>query len=144
MKTTLPKDRGTERDWYLVDAADKPVGRLAVQIANILRGRQNPTYTPHMDTGDFVVVINAARVKLTGRKEEQKQYQRYSGFRGGLKKESAAMVRARNPERIVEQAVKGMMPKNHLNRKLYSRLKVYAGPEHPHEAQMPKAINVAE
>jgi len=142
MKTSLPKDPGNNRAWFLVDAKDKPLGRLAVKTANILRGKNKATFTPHMDTGDFVVVINADKVKLTGRKEQQKTYKRYSGFRGGLKETKASVVRERHPERLIELAVKGMLPKNNLSRKLFTRLKVYAGEQHPHTAQNPRKVEL--
>lgn len=143
MKTFLPKDSGTNRAWYVVDASNKPLGRLAVGIAMILRGKTKVTYSPQVDTGDFVIVINAEQVKLTGKKEEQKMYASYSGFRGGLKKRTAAAVRARHPERMIKQAVHGMLPKNTLSRKLLTRLNVYAGDKHPHAAQKPQVIEVA-
>lgn len=142
MKTTLPKDPGTKRAWLLVDATDKTVGRLAVKIANILRGKTKPTFSPQVDTGDFVVVINAEKIKLTGRKEEQKIYQRYSGYRSGLKELTAASMRERHPERLIELAVRGMLPKNALGRKVIKRLKAYAGPEHPHEAQQLQPVEL--
>jgi large subunit ribosomal protein L13 len=142
MKSFMPKDAGTDREWVLVDAAGKPLGRVAVVISDILRGKTKPTFTPHVDTGDFVVVINAEKVKLTGKKEDQKVYQRYSGYRGGLKEVPVATVRERHPERMIQLAVKGMLPKNTLSRKLASRLKVYAGAEHPHEAQNPRKIEL--
>lgn len=142
MKTTIPNVSQIQRRWLVLDAADRPLGRLAVQAANLLRGRGKAVYTPHVDTGDFVVVINAARVRLTGKKERQKIYQRFSGYRGGLKEETAAEVRGKHPERMIEQAVKGMLPKNTLNRKIFSRLKVYAGAEHPHVAQRPETLAV--
>jgi large subunit ribosomal protein L13 len=138
MKTTLQKTDDADRVWLLVDAADKPLGRLAVGIANALRGRNKAIFSPQMDNGDFVVVINAEKVKLTGNKEEQKFYDRYSGYRGGLKSIKASTMRERHPERLVLLAVKGMMPKNILARGAYGRLKVYAGKEHPHAAQNPK------
>ena len=140
MKTFVAKDPGADRAWFLVDAEDKPLGRVAVKVANALRGRNKPTFTPHVDTGDFVVVINAEKVKLTGRKEEQKVYQRYSGYRGGLKETKASVVRERHPDRLIKLAVKGMLPKNNLSRKIFRRLKVYAGAQHPHEAQNPQAM----
>lgn len=142
MKTFLPKDPGQNRDWVLVDAQDKPLGRLAVKIADILRGKNKAIFTPQVDTGDFVVVINADKIKLTGRKEEQKLYQRYSGFRGGLKKIKASVVRERHPERMIETAVRGMLPKNNLSRKSFGRLKVYAGDKHPHAAQGPRKVEL--
>ena len=142
MKTFIAKDPGQNREWVLVDADGKPLGRLAVGIANILRGRTKPTFTPHVDTGDFVVVINAQKVRLTGRKEEQKTYRRYSGYRGGLKEVKASVVRERHPERMIQSAVKGMLPRNKLSKQMFRRLKVYAGDEHPHAAQQPQAVNV--
>jgi len=142
MKTTLVKDTEVTRAWYVVDAAGQPAGRLAVKLANVLRGRNKRNYTPHTDMGDFVVVINAAQVKLTGAKEEQKIYKDYSGYPSGLKLRKAAVIRVRQPTRIVAQAVKGMLPKNHMSRKLITRLKVYAGAEHPHAAQAPKVLEV--
>lgn len=140
MKTTITKDAEVVRDWYVVDAAKKPAGRLAVAVANLLRGRGKTTYTPHVDMGDFVVVLNAAEVKLTGSKEEKKIYDKYTGFTGGLKQATAKAVRARKPERIVRDAVKGMLPKNRLANQQIRRLKVYAGTEHPHAAQQPKVL----
>ena len=139
MKTFVPKDPGENRRWLLMDAADKPVGRLAVTIANALRGKDRPTYSPEIDTGDAVVVINAKKVKLSGNKEEQKIYQSYSGYRGGQKRQTAAQVRARFPERIIKHAVKGMLPKNALAVRMMGRLKVYADDVHPHAAQRPIA-----
>ena len=137
MKTFVPKDPGENRRWFVVDAADKPVGRLSVTIANALRGKDRPTYSPEVDTGDFVVVVNAAKAKFTGNKEEQKVYHSYSGHRSGLKIQTAAQVRSRFPERIIQHAVKGMLPKNKLARNMMSRLKVYANADHPHAAQKP-------
>ena len=140
MKTFVPESKDIRREWHLVDAAGQPLGRLAVKIANLLRGRVKPIYTPHVDTGDFVVVINAEKVALTGRKESMKTYKRYTGFRNGLHITPVAVMRERHPERIVEHAVKGMLPKNNLARDMFKRLKVYAGTEHPHAAQAPKAL----
>ncbi len=142
MKTTLPKDPGDNRDWLLVDAEDKVLGRLAVEIANALRGKDKPTFTPHIDTGAFVVVINAEKVKLTGRKDEQKIYQRYTGWRSGRKEETAAAVREQHPDRMIMLAVKRMLPQNRLSRQMFKRLKVYAGSEHPHEAQNPRQVEL--
>jgi large subunit ribosomal protein L13 len=142
MKSTLGKNPGDEREWLLVDAADKPLGRLAAEVADVLRGKDKPTYTPHIDMGAFVVVVNAEKVKLTGRKEEQKEYQHYTGFRSGLKKTTAAVVRASHPDRMIRQAVRGMLPKNNLSRRAVRRLKVYAGAEHPHEAQNPREVTL--
>lgn len=144
MKTTLPKSPAdSDRAWILVDAADRPLGRLATKIADVLRGKNMPTFTPHVDTGGFVVVINAEKVKLTGQKETRKMYQRYSGYRGGLRETPAAEVRARHPERLIKMAVKGMLPKNTLARHSFRRLKVYAGTEHPHAAQNPEKVELA-
>ena len=142
MKTYLAKDPGDGRGWVVVDAADKPLGRLAVKIADVLRGRHRPTFTPHVDTGDFVVVVNAEKVKLSGRKETKKIYHRFSGYRGGLKKIPASVVRQRHPDQLIRLAVKGMLPNNNLSRKLAVRLKVYAGPEHPHAAQNPRRVEL--
>ena len=142
MNTFFPKDPGQDRKWILVDAAEKPVGRLAVYIANALRGKDRPTFAPQIDTGDFVIVVNAAKVRLTGRKEEQKTYMSYSGFRSGLKIQSAAQVRASHPERIIQHAVRGMLPKNKLAIQMMRRLKVYAGAEHPHAAQNPQPLTL--
>ncbi len=139
MKTFFPKDPGENRQWLLFDAAEKPVGRLAVTIANALRGKDKPDYTPWIDTGAFVVVINASKVKLSGSKEEQKTYERYSRWRGGHTILPASVVRAKNPERIILEAVKGMLPDNKLARGMMRRLRVYPGAEHPHEAQQPVA-----
>ncbi len=140
MNTFFPKDPGENRRWLIVDAADQPVGRIAVKIANALRGKDQPTYTPWVDTGAFVIVVNASKVKLSGVKDEQKTYERYSRWRGGHKILPAAVVRAKNPERIVEEAVKGMLPGNKLARGMMRRLRIYAGAEHPHAAQNPVAL----
>lgn len=138
MKTTLAKtSNAAEKTWFVVDAADQPVGRLAVKIAAILRGRHKPTYTPHVDTGDFVVVINADKVKFTGSKETDKTYMFYTGWVGTAYRRSAEFMRAHKPEFIIEHAVKGMLPKNRLANAMMKKLKVYAGAEHPHAAQNP-------
>jgi len=142
MTTTIARESEVKRVWHLVDAAGKPAGRLAVKIAALLRGRTKPMYTPHVDTGDFVVVVNAEKVKLTGRKDDQKFYDHYTGYRGGLRRKPASFVRERHPERILELAVKGMMPKNTLSRGMFKRLKVYAGASHPHEAQNPQVVEL--
>lgn len=138
MKTTIPKENEVKHAWVLVDAAGKPCGRLAVTIANLLRGRGKPDYTPHIDMGDFVVVVNADKVKLTGRKEQQKQYAKYTRYQSGYKLTSAADMRQKHPEYIIEHAVKNMLPANHLSRQLFKRLKVYPGGEHPHAVQNPQ------
>jgi len=140
MKTTLVKESDVRRVWHVLDAADKPVGRLAVQIVKLLRGKDKAAFAPHVDMGDFVVVINAAKVKLTGAKETQKLYSSYSLYPGGLKQKTAAQVRAKHPEFLIEHAVRDMLPKNRLARTLFKRLKVYAGAEHPHAAQQPQAL----
>lgn len=142
MKTSIPKDADVARAWHLVDAADQPVGRLAAALAAVLRGKGKPDYTPHVDMGDFVVVINAARAKLTGEKETKKIYKHYTGYPSGLKLQTAAEVRRRHPERLIMQAVRGMLPKNHLARRQIRRLKVYPGAEHPHSAQQPQALTL--
>lgn len=142
MKTTIPKEQDIQRKWILVDATDKVLGRLAVKIADMLRGKDRPDFTPHIDTGSFIVVINASKVKLTGNKEEQKTYVNYSGYRRGLKSQSAASVRTKNPERLIHDAVRRMLPKNRLMRKSIVRLKIYPDGNHPHEAQNPQTANI--
>jgi large subunit ribosomal protein L13 len=141
-KTYLPPQEAIERKWYVVDAADQRLGRLASEIARVLRGKNKPIYTPHLDTGDFVIVVNAEKIDVTGKKRDQKVYRRHSGRPGGMKTESFAKLQARLPERIVEQAVKGMLPKNSLGRQLFTKLKVYAGPTHPHSAQQPEILTI--
>ena len=136
-KTFIPKNPGEARSWQLVDAADKPLGRLAVNIANTLRGKNRPTFDPSVDQGDFVIVVNAEKVRLTGRKVEQKEYQRYSGWRGGLKTFTAKTMLEKHPDRVILEAVWGMLPKNTISRKMMTRVKVYRGTEHPHTAQQP-------
>ncbi|MBN1676732.1 MAG: 50S ribosomal protein L13 [Kiritimatiellae bacterium] len=142
MKSYVAKQEEVERTWFVVDAAGQPLGRLAVKVANVLRGRNKVTYTPHVDTGDFVVVVNAEKVKLTGRKNQQKVYKRYTGYRDGLREQTAAVVRARHPERLIERAVRGMLPRNRLSRQIFARLKVYAGAEHPHAAHKPAELKI--
>lgn len=139
-KTYLPPVDSIQRDWYIVDAANQRLGRLASEVAMVLRGKNKPTYTPHLDTGDFVIVINAEKIEVTGKKRSQKLYRRHSGRPGGMKTETFAKLQARLPERIVEQAVKGMLPKNTLGRQLFTKLKVYAGSDHPHQAQRPEVL----
>ncbi|MBI3492529.1 MAG: 50S ribosomal protein L13 [Acidobacteria bacterium] len=129
--------------WHLVDADGQVLGRVATAVARLLQGKHKPSYTPFIDTGDHVVVVNAARVKLTGRKEDQKIYRQHSGFEGGLREERARLVRQRKPERLVEDAVRGMLPKTTLGDAMYRKLKVYAGPDHPHAAQKPSKLEVA-
>ncbi len=138
--TYLPKN--IEPRWYLIDAQGQRLGRLAVKIAMILRGKDKPTYTPHMDTGDFVVVINADKLVVTGKKRTQKVYRRHSGRPGGMKTETFAKLIDRLPAKVLEHAVKGMLPKGRLGRHLFTKLKVYAGPNHPHVAQQPQPITI--
>lgn len=141
-KTYLPSTVNNDAKWYIIDAADQRLGRLATQIAMILRGKNKPTYTPHIDTGDFVIVINAEKVQVTGKKSSQKLYRRHSGRPGGMKTETFAKLQVRIPERIVEQAVKGMLPKNSMGKHLFTKLNVYAGAAHPHAAQQPEVLDV--
>jgi large subunit ribosomal protein L13 len=141
-KTYLPPVESMERNWYVVDASNQRLGRLASEVAMILRGKNKPIYTPHLDTGDFVIVINAEQIQVTGRKSTQKLYRRHSGRPGGMKTETFEKLQARIPERIIEQAVKGMLPKNSLGRQLFTKLKVYAGADHPHAAQKPEVLTL--
>ena len=141
-KTFVPPKDTINQEWYVVDAENQRLGRLATTIAMLLRGKNKPIYSPHMDTGDFVVVINADKVDVTGRKRSQKLYRRHSGRPGGMKVETFDQLQSRIPERIVEKAVKGMLPKNALGRQLFRKLKVYAGPDHPHQAQKPQVLEV--
>ncbi len=141
MKSYLAKTGEIERKHILVDADGVPLGRLAVKIANALRGKDKPTYTPHIDTGNFVIVINAQKVLLTGKKETNKVYQDFSGYRGGLKEYTADQIRAKHPERLVKDAVWGMLPHGRLGRSVFRKLKVYAGEEHPHQAQQPEKVS---
>ena len=136
--TFTPKPADISRQWWVVDAADAPLGRLASEVATLLRGKLKPTFAPHVDGGDYVIVVNVERVAVTGKKEEQKRYYRHSGYPGGLREMTFAEMRARHPERIIEVAVKGMLPKNKLGRRMMSRLKAYAGPDHPHSPQSPE------
>lgn len=142
MSTFIASKDEVERNWVLVDARDKVLGRLAADVASILRGKTKPTYTPHLDVGDFVVIINAEKVKLTGNKLEQKKYYHHSGYMGGLKERTARQVLEKKPEEIIRHAVKGMLPKNSLGSSMLKKLKIYAGENHPHEAQQPQAINL--
>lgn len=141
-KTYVPSLDSIEPTWYVVDATNQRLGRLASEVAKILRGKNKPIYTPYMDTGDFVIIINAEKVAVTGKKRSQKLYRRHSGRPGGMKTETFAQLQGRIPERIVEQAVRGMLPKNSLGRKLFTKLKVYAGADHPHAAQKPELLNI--
>ncbi|MFL6009565.1 MAG: 50S ribosomal protein L13 [Rubrobacteraceae bacterium] len=142
MKSYMARPLEVERKWYVVDAEGRTLGRLATEIATILRGKNKPQYTPHVDTGDFVVVVNAEKVVVTGRKAEQKVYRRHSGYPGGLKETSYEQMMERRPTEILRRAVKGMMPKNRLARQQLRKLKIYAGPEHPHAAQNPQPYEV--
>lgn len=143
MKTYVAKPSTIEKKWYVVDASGKTLGRLATVIADVLRGKRKPTYTPHIDTGDFVVVVNAEKVKITGRKLDQKFYYRYSGYPSGLTAISLRDQLKDHPERVVEDAVMGMLNRNRMRRQLIKKLKVYAGPQHPHQAQQPKPFPLA-
>ena len=138
MKSYIAKPAEVERKWYVIDAEDKTLGKIASEVASILRGKEKPIYTPHVDTGDYVIVINAEKVRVTGKKEEQKIYKSHSGYPGGLKETTLRELRAKKPEEIIRHAVKGMMPKGKLGRQMFKKLKVYAGPEHPHTAQNPE------
>ena len=140
MLTTWVNKVIIEQKWYVIDAEKQRLGRLACEVAKILRGKKKPTYTPHLDTGDFIIVINAEKIEVTGRKSHQKLYRRHSGRPGGMKVETFEKLLKRIPERIIEKAVKGMLPKNTLGRQLFTKLKVYAGPSHPHQAQKPEKL----
>ncbi|MEE8163495.1 MAG: 50S ribosomal protein L13 [Anaerolineae bacterium] len=142
MKTYTPKAKDIERGWYLVNAEGKTLGRLASEIAKVLRGKHKPIYTPHLDCGDYVIVINADKVRVTGRKLDQKMYYRHSGYPGGLKSISLRNQLQKHPERVLEAAVRGMLPKNRLGRKMMKKLKVYAGDSHRHQAQQPKVLEL--
>jgi large subunit ribosomal protein L13 len=139
-KTSVPSPDSLDRQWYLVDAENQTLGRLASEVASVLRGKNSPSFTPHLDTGDFVVVVNADKVRVSGNKAEQKIYRRHSGRPGGMKTETFAALQARLPERIVEKAIKGMLPHNALGRQMFRKLKVYKGAEHPHAAQQPQPL----
>ena len=143
MRTFVATPKTIDSRWHLIDAEGRVLGRVATTAAKLLQGKHKPSYTPFIDTGDHVVVVNAARVKLTGRKEEQKLYRRHSGYEGGLREERAKIVRQRTPIRIVEEAIRGMLPKSVLGDAMYRKLKVYAGPQHPHVAQKPSNLEVA-
>ena len=143
MKTTqVAKQEDITRDWYLVDVDNKVLGRVATEIANILRGKKKPIYTPSVDTGDFVIVVNAAKIALTGNKLADKTYYHHTGFPGGIKSITAGKLLEKKPEDVIKKAVKGMLPKNKLARHMLSKLKIYAGPEHPHKAQQPKVLDI--
>ena len=142
-RTFTPTPADIDRSWYVVDAEGIPLGRLASEVAQILRGKQKPTYAPHMDMGDYVIVVNAGKVAVSGNKETDKVYHRHSGFPGGLRSHNLAYVRTEHPERLVQNAVRGMIPKNRLGRQTLTKLKVYADSDHPHEAQKPQPLTLA-
>jgi large subunit ribosomal protein L13 len=143
MKTFSAKANEVSRKWWIIDANDQILGDIAVKAANLLRGKEKPIFTPHVDTGDFVVVINAEKVRVSGRKEENKSYMSFSGYVGGHKSESVKSRRARHPELLIERAVRGMIPHNRLGRAVYRKLKVYRGDSHPHSAQQPEAVTLS-
>lgn len=144
MKTFSAKAHEVKRDWFIIDATDKVLGRVATEIARRLRGKHKAEFTPHVDTGDYIVVINAEKIRVTGRKFKEKVYYRHSGFPGGIKSISFDKLQDQHPTRIIELAVKGMLPKNVLGREMYRKLKVYAGSDHPHTAQQPKKLEIEE
>ena len=143
MKTHLPKVNLDQRKWHIIDADGAVLGRLAAQVADVLRGKNKAVYTPHLDAGDFVIVINAEKVRVTGKKETDKEYMSYSGWKGGEKYTTVARLRARRPQELIHHAVRGMMPKNRLGRVLLTKLKVFKGPKHPHAAQKPEQLKAA-
>ncbi|MGA7617062.1 MAG: 50S ribosomal protein L13 [Thermoanaerobaculia bacterium] len=143
MRTYFPKQGDIKPHWYVIDAEGLVLGRLSTMVANLLSGKAKPTYTPFLDTGDHVIIVNAEKILLTGRKENKKLYRHHSGYPGGLKERAARFVRAEKPETMIETAVRGMLPKSKLGRKMIKKLKVYRGPQHPHEAQQPEKFEVA-
>ena len=142
MKTYQATAQDRERDWYVVDAADRTLGRLATQIADVLRGKRKPTYTPHVDVGDFVIVVNAEKVAVTGNKREDKRYWRHSGYPGGIRSRTLGDLLEKRPEEVIRRAVTGMLPRNRLARQQLRKLKIYAGPDHPHQAQKPDQLRI--
>ncbi|MGO3127376.1 MAG: 50S ribosomal protein L13 [Luteimonas sp.] len=142
MKTFIAKNETVQRDWFLVDASGKTLGRLSAEIAHRLRGKHKPVYTPHVDTGDYIIVVNAEKIAVTGKKMTDKLYHRFTGYIGNLKTETLGQALERHPERVIEIAVKGMLPKNTLGRAMYRKLKVYKGAEHPHAAQQPQPLEL--
>ena len=144
VKTYYAKPNEVEREWFVIDATDQVLGRVAAKAAQILKGKHKPQYTPHVDTGDFVIIINADKIRVTGTKAQNKVYSRHSGFPGGLKQETFTEAMQKHPERVIEHAVKGMLPKNTLGRKQGMKLKVYVGPNHPHAAQKPRELKIEE
>lgn len=141
-KTYTPKPGDLSHDWFVVDATDVPLGRLASNVAQLLRGKHKPTFAPHVDGGDYIIVINAEKIAVTGRKEDEKIYYRHSGYPGGLRASSLRHLRATYPDRVITNAVRGMLPKNRLGRQILGKLKVYAGPDHPHAAQSPQPLDI--
>jgi large subunit ribosomal protein L13 len=141
-KTYVTKKEDVQREWYVVDATGQTLGRLAAQVARMLRGKHKPTYSPSIDTGDYVIVVNAEKIHVTGRKLDQKIYYRYTGYPGGLREVTLRNLLQKHPTRVIEHAVRGMLPKNRLGRRMFKKLKVYAGPEHPHEAQQPESLEL--
>ncbi|MEE3286905.1 MAG: 50S ribosomal protein L13 [Pseudomonadota bacterium] len=142
MGTYSAKPETVRRDWYLIDATDKVLGRLASEVATRLRGKHKPEYTPHVDTGDHIIVVNAAKIRVTGKKVEKKKYYRHTGYPGGIRETSLSDELENHPERVIERAVKGMLPKNSLGRSMFLKLRVYAGSEHVHQAQQPRTLNI--
>ncbi|MBB1472888.1 MULTISPECIES: 50S ribosomal protein L13 [unclassified Luteimonas] len=142
MKTFIAKNETVQRDWFIVDATGKTLGRLSTEIARRLRGKHKPVYTTHVDTGDYIIVVNAEKIHVTGNKLADKMYYRFTGYIGNLKSESLAQALQRHPERVIEHSVKGMLPKNTLGRAMYKKLKVYKGAEHPHAAQQPQVLDI--
>ena len=142
MSTTIPSGKDIQRKWFVIDASGKTLGRLATQAASVLAGKLNPLYTPYIDMGDHIVVVNAEKIVITGMKAEQKLYRRYTGFPGGLREESFTKLLARRPEKIIEEAVKGMLPKSKMGRQMGTKLKVYKGADHPHQAQQPQPMEL--
>jgi len=142
MSTVVPSGKNVQRNWYVIDAGEKVVGRVASEAARLLMGKHKTTYTPYIDTGDHVIIINADKVKLTGKKEDQKLYRYHSGYPGGLREVSARKMREARPIKILEEAVSGMLPKSKLGKQMYRKLNVYAGPQHPHQAQTPQALSL--
>jgi large subunit ribosomal protein L13 len=142
VKTISAREQDIQRDWYVIDAQGQTLGRLATQVATLLRGKHKPTYTPHVDCGDYVIIVNAEKIHVTGQKMTQKNYYRHSGYPGGIKQVTLRDQLQKFPDRVVEQAVRGMLPKNRLGRRMFKKLKVYAGSDHPHQAQQPKSIEL--
>ena len=143
-RTYVTKQEGVKREWYVVDAAGQTLGRLATRIASILRGKHKPTFSPSVDTGDYVIIVNAERVRVTGRKLDQKIYYRHSGYPGGLKQITLRDQLQKHPTRVIEHAVRGMLPKNRLGRQMFKKLNIYAGPDHPHKAQQPRPLELTQ